>query len=188
VSRADNVDPEGTADIGDARRCLSLRFVTCGGHCAVTPGRALTSGHKPAPGSSAARSDGKWRVFPYALGTVDPVGSAQFGQQITVLRTKGVHVNRLDDVLGSCLAHIDNPRIYLKLDTQRSDADVFAGADGVLDKMSALQTEINFPKIYLGMQDVFDALPGFMATGFEVAECMVSNVRRSSHQLVKPPV
>ena len=139
-----------------------------------------------------ADRDGKWRVFPYALGraktiapinvmnrsvfssflTPNPVGSAQFGQQNTVLRTESVNVNRLDDVFESCIANIDNPRIYLKLDTQGSDADVFAGAEGALGRMSALQTEICFHKIYFGMRDVFDVLPSFIEKGFEVVDCV----------------
>lgn len=138
----------------------------------------------------AASGDAKWKVFPHALGASDsvatinvmshtvfssflppdPVGSQMFDQQNTVQRTESVKVHRLDGVLDTYLAGIPNPKIYLKLDTQGFDSQVFEGAEGVLDRILALQTEVSLHQLYLGMKSAFEALPGFMAKGFEIVD------------------
>ena len=48
-----------------------------------------------------------------------------------LIRTEEVQLARLDTILDSVVSHIPAPRIFLKMDTQGSDIDVFReiGAD-----------------------------------------------------------
>jgi FkbM family methyltransferase len=140
----------------------------------------------------AASVDGRWRVYPYALGSVDtvapihvtvgtefssffapdPVASGPWAHHNTVQHIESVPVKRLDAVLETCVAGIPDPRIYLKMDTQGYDAEVFTGAEGVLPRVRGLQTEVSLHPIYCGMPDAFTVLPMFMATGFALVDCI----------------
>ncbi len=137
-----------------------------------------------------ADRDGKWRVFPWALGRTDgpsginvmqssdfssflqpdPRSEERFGSANRLVKTESVEVKRLDHVLGECLKGIGLPRIYLKLDTQGFDLGVLAGAETILSDILALQTEVAFRKLYLGMPDFIESLRQFMSMGFEVVD------------------
>jgi hypothetical protein len=83
-----------------------------------------------------------------------------------------VEVRRLDSILDECLAGIDSPRLYLKLDTQGFDLEAFRGAEGVLDKILAAQTEVSFVPLYEGMPGWADSLKEFESLGFSVVDFM----------------
>jgi FkbM family methyltransferase len=135
-----------------------------------------------------------WRVFPYALGAdnerreinvaADPVFSSFLmpieESQIRfcgnrVMRKEEVDVWRLDRVLETCLKDISSPRIYLKLDTQGFDLSVIEGAQFILPKILALQTEVSLHNIYHGMQSFVDSVAKFQAKGFEVIDFITVN-------------
>ena len=63
---------------------------------------------------------------------------------------------------------IDDPRVFLKLDTQGFDLEVLKGAESVLNKVVGLQAEASFKPIYEGMPDHITALTEFRRLGFEV--------------------
>jgi FkbM family methyltransferase len=137
-----------------------------------------------------ASGDARWRVVPHALGaadaatsihvtagtgfssflTPDPARSLHFALHNTVVRTEVVEVKRLDRVLDACLVGIPDPRLYLKMDTQGFDPEVFAGAAGVLDRIIALQTEVSLHSIYLNMKSALTVLPVFMTHGFDIVD------------------
>jgi FkbM family methyltransferase len=137
-----------------------------------------------------AADDAKWRVFPWALGREDgtadinvmessdfssflqpdPTSVQRFNSKNRVIATERVEVRRLDGVLSECLQGIESPRIYLKLDTQGVDLQVLEGAEAVLPRILALQTEVAFRKIYFGMPDFIQSLGQLMSKGFEVVD------------------
>lgn len=77
-----------------------------------------------------------------------------------------VEVYRLDDVLSDAVAPLDPRRIFLKLDTQGFDLEVFAGAAGSMDRIVGLLAEVSFQPVYRGMPHYLDALAEFERAGF----------------------
>ncbi|HEX2777730.1 MAG TPA: FkbM family methyltransferase [Candidatus Acidoferrales bacterium] len=135
-----------------------------------------------------------WRVFPYALGAGDErreinvTEDSSFSSFLTpreesqvifagnrVDRTETVEIRRLDDVLESCLADIPSPRIYLKLDTQGFDVSVLEGAESVLPRILALQTEVSVHDLYHGMHQFGETVSRFEAAGFEIIDFVTVN-------------
>lgn len=57
-------------------------------------------------------------------------------------------------------------RLYLKMDTQGFDLEVFAGAQDVLASIVALQSELAFRTIYEGGADAAAAMATFAAAGY----------------------
>ena len=135
-----------------------------------------------------------WRVFPYALGSenerreINVAEETVFSSFLTpheesqirfqtnrVERKEEVDVRRLDSVLETCLKDITSPRIYLKMDTQGFDLSVMEGAQGILPKISALQTEVSLHGIYHGMHGFVESISKFQAAGFEVIDFVTVN-------------
>jgi FkbM family methyltransferase len=141
-----------------------------------------------------------WRVFPYALGAnngrqkINVTDETVFSSFLTpsqesqtrfprnrVTRTEEVEVLRLDSVFDTCIDGIPSPRIYLKLDTQGFDLEVAKGAESVLDRILALQTEIAFRYIYNDMHGFAASISQFQDYGFEVVDFIP--VARDTDQL-----
>jgi FkbM family methyltransferase len=135
-----------------------------------------------------------WTVYPFALGAdeerkvinvaaetvfssfLKPLDESQVrfrGNRVT--RTEEVEVKRLDQVLETCIKDISSPRIYLKLDTQGFDLSVLEGAQSVLDRILALQTEASLHNIYHGMRSFVDSVAEFQSKGFEVIDFITVN-------------
>lgn len=134
----------------------------------------------------AAADDPRWTVHPYALGREDGVTSmnvvpgtlssvlapTSFGSdRYSRLREptlQDVEVRRLDGILDSVIAHVPEPRPYLKLDTQGYDLEVFAGLGERSRDFVAMQSEVALMQIYDGMPRMPDALRTYEAAGFEI--------------------
>jgi len=146
--------------------------------------------------SAVAARESRWRTHQLALGNQD--GELQllvtnrtdlasflkpneyavqsFGSRAEVVETQLVPVRRLDAILDSLVAHVKNPRILLKLDTQGYDLRVLEGAAGCLDRLLALQSEVSVKPIYEGMVTLPDALRRFGELGFEITGFFPVNV------------
>lgn len=81
-------------------------------------------------------------------------------------RSETVEIRRLDEVLTEAVAPLDAPRIFLKLDTQGFDLEVFAGAESSLDRIVGLLAEISFQPVYQGMPHHLEAMAEFERAGF----------------------
>jgi FkbM family methyltransferase len=136
----------------------------------------------------------RWRVFPYALGAtnerreINVAEETVFSSFLTpreesqirfptnrLERKEEVDVRRLDRVLETCLMDISSPRIYLKLDTQGFDLSVIEGAQNILPRILALQTEVALSSIYQGMHSFTESIDRFQAAGFEVVDFITVN-------------
>jgi hypothetical protein len=78
-----------------------------------------------------------------------------------------VSVRRLDGLLDEVVAGIDDPRIFLKMDTQGYDLRVFAGAGDRIKDVLGLQSEISSVPLYEGMPRMAEAIATYEAGGFE---------------------
>lgn len=135
-----------------------------------------------------------WRVFPYALGPTDERREINVAEETVfssflppreesqirfpknrLERKEEVDVRRLDGVLETCLMDISSCRIYLKLDTQGFDLSVMEGAQTILPRILALQTEVSLHDLYHGMHNFVESVSKFQAAGFEVIDFVTVN-------------
>ncbi|MBV8314108.1 MAG: FkbM family methyltransferase [Planctomycetaceae bacterium] len=96
-------------------------------------------------------------------------GVAQFGTKMRTERTELVEVRRLEGLFDECVAGIERPRVFLKMDTQGYDLAVLEGAGTKLDRVAALQTELAVKPLYRGMTTSFvDSISRLQQFGFEL--------------------
>jgi FkbM family methyltransferase len=77
-----------------------------------------------------------------------------------------VALRRLDEVLPALLSGIDQPRVFLKMDTQGHDLAVMRGAAGVRPWIVGLQSEMPAIRIYNGMPSIAEMLEAYQGLGF----------------------
>jgi FkbM family methyltransferase len=81
-----------------------------------------------------------------------------------------VEVARLDAVFANLTAHVPEPRVLLKTDTQGWDLEVIEGAAGVLDHVVALQAELSVRPIYEQATSWLDVMVRLGELGFRPAQ------------------
>ncbi|WP_017612389.1 FkbM family methyltransferase [Nocardiopsis salina] len=134
----------------------------------------------------AAANDPDWHVYPYALGREDRtdtinvvygsmssmLGPSEFGntryKRFKRSRGQEIEVRRLDGLLDKVLDGLDDPRPYLKLDTQGFDLEAYAGGGDRVREFVGLQSEVALMQIYEGMPRMAEAIATFEADGFEI--------------------
>jgi FkbM family methyltransferase len=138
--------------------------------------------------TARAEHDPRWRVHRLALGRAEGRQAMHVARESNfssflapnrfsldwfggsaVDRDEEVEVRRLDDVFDTLLAHVPEPRVLLKTDTQGSDLEVLEGARGCLDRVAALQIELSVRAIYEGAAGWVEALNQLEALGFRPA-------------------
>lgn len=147
------------------------------------------------PGSEAyeklerrAAGDPEWRTINCALGSASDqkemnvvrytaVSSflapsqfaiEEFNEQIDVVGREKVKVRTLDEMFKWCVDGIQEPRVYLKLDTQGYDLEVLRGATTTIGGILAMQSEVSLRPIYDGMPRMSEAIQYFENLGFLV--------------------
>ena len=135
---------------------------------------------------AVASHDPKWTAHQWALGaettraTIHVTRATDFSSLLAptaysverfrasapVEREETVAVRRLDEVLPSVIGHIERPRLFLKIDTQGYDLQVFAGAGGAIDRMLGLQSEVAVVPLYEGAPGMLEALRTYESRGF----------------------
>lgn len=137
---------------------------------------------------SAAAGDRKWAVYPYALGREDgsiemkvvsgtmssALDPSEYGEQrykrFRNIRPVDVPLRRLDGLLDEITPDgLDDPRWYLKLDTQGYDLEVFAGLGSRVTEVVAMQSEMALLSVYEDSPRLPVALETYEAAGFEVS-------------------
>jgi FkbM family methyltransferase len=135
------------------------------------------------------RSDDDWHAYNFALGSsegtqtihVSPSSvfssllksndycAAKFGERSVGSREELITIRRLDAVLDELTADGTLRRIFLKLDTQGFDTEVFQGLGSRLDDVLVLQSEISLIPIYDNMPHWTESLALYESAGFGVA-------------------
>lgn len=91
----------------------------------------------------------------------------RFGSGAAVLGVESVPVRRLDGLADELFDGLGRDQLFLKMDTQGWDLEVFAGAAGLLDRIEGLQSELSVLPLYEGMPGYLDALAEYRRHGFE---------------------
>ena len=89
----------------------------------------------------------------------------QVSPSSAVVRKETVPLCRLDEVAGPYLRPDD--RVFLKIDAQGYDAEVLAGARGLIDRLTGIQLEMALVPLYEGERGFRDLLDDLAALGFE---------------------
>ncbi len=132
--------------------------------------------------------DTNWHVHQYALGDEETTAeinatpgaslssllpASEFGKQWSDKLSEPVKqeitIRRLDGVLDEVLRGVEDPRVYLKLDTQGYDLLAFRGAGARLPEVLAMQSEVSCLPIYEGMPQLEEQLGEYRAAGFDLA-------------------
>lgn len=140
--------------------------------------------------SRQSSNDPSWNTLNFALGAKDDIkefnicGASDMSSFLTpslnaisnindsdIVRTERVVVKRLDSIFEEVTQGIDEPCVYLKLDTQGYDLEVLKGSDHCISQVSGLQSELSVIPLYQDMPDYLDSLLfcrklGFEPTGF----------------------
>jgi FkbM family methyltransferase len=134
-----------------------------------------------------ADRDPDWHVMRYALGDEDTEAEmtvvagegktssllpvSEFGStwspRLEGVGTEKVSVRRLDSVIDEALAGLDDPRVFLKMDTQGYDLRAFAGAGDRVADIVGLQSEVAALPIYDHAPRMHEALATYEAAGFD---------------------
>lgn len=146
-------------------------------------------------------SDSNWSCQPCALGREDETRSInvmsssvfssflqansfavrRFNTAVGVERVEDVEVRRLDSAFNDLIRAIDEPRVFLKMDTQGFDLEVFFGASSCLDHIVGLQSELSLIPIYEGMPSFVEAIETYRRHDFQVTH--IHPVSRDSSRL-----
>jgi len=100
------------------------------------------------------------------------LNSTQKGEQVT---NHDVSERRLDSLFASCVEGIDVPRVFLKMDTQGYDVEVFKGASGCIGDVYGIQSELSVQPVYLEMPHYLEALGLYEEAGFDLHNLSVVN-------------
>ena len=133
-----------------------------------------------------ASSDANWRVLPCALGRRDSTSEmnissgtgssmlrpSSYGRSaftdLRTWRTESVPVHRLDSLLPGIVPGFQEARIFLKMDTQGYDLEVFGGATDILPNIVAIQSELPILNIYDEMPSLATGLSTYADAGFQM--------------------
>jgi FkbM family methyltransferase len=134
--------------------------------------------------------DTKWRIHRMALGSTaghapirvfagttfhsflspSEYGLSRFPDKLQLERTETVPMERLDNLLDDLVKEVDDPRIFLKVDTQGYDLEVIRGLGSKTADISALQIEMAVTPIYEDPTNSFvEALSYLQSVGFQVS-------------------
>lgn len=153
----------------------------------------------------SALNDPNWEVYNLALGSqngeqkINVADSSvfasflksndwceqSFGESSVASREETVIIRRLDEVLNEMVENLDQARIYLKMDTQGYDLEVFAGLGSLHDRVFALQSEVSVIPIYQNMPHLTDSVSLFEKHGFELAGMYPVNVDKSTLRVIE---
>jgi len=150
----------------------------------------------------AQKKDEKWIVYDYALGKdrkpldfhimkksvfnsfLEPDSSeTEAFKNNSVIKTIRLETKRLDEVIEDIKKANTFENIFLKLDTQGFDLEVFEGASGCLDLIQGIQTEVSVMPIYKSMPTFEDSLRAFKSKGFEVSGLYSLSESRFPHAI-----
>lgn len=92
--------------------------------------------------------------------------ASRYRDHLNFVGTEQVPMRRLDTLLDAVTAGIDEPRIFLKVDTQGHDLHVVRGLGQMLTRILALQVEIAGRQLYRGVPSFSEALGEYERLGY----------------------
>ncbi|WP_310425790.1 FkbM family methyltransferase [Chamaesiphon sp. VAR_48_metabat_135_sub] len=109
----------------------------------------------------------------------------EFGEESVGKQEETVIVRRLDELLNETVDNLDRARIYLKMDTQGYDLEVFMGLGNIHEQVFALQSEVSVVPIYQEMPHLTDSILFFEQAGFDIAGMYPVSTEKSGLRVVE---
>jgi FkbM family methyltransferase len=136
-----------------------------------------------------ASRDKNWSVFNYALGNesgerhintygkdvlnsllkMSQYGIERFRQGAEKTAMEPIQIRRLDDIAAEIPFDLRSKRIFLKIDTQGYDLEVFKGAREVLKNVVVIHSQLAIQPIYDGQPHWTDVIREYEKAGFHLA-------------------
>jgi len=136
-----------------------------------------------------ASQDKKWFVFNYALGSesreqiinisnhsvfsslleTNKYCTEHFGKQSTNIAQELVSIRSFDEVVSEIPFNIYDKKIFLKMDTQGYDLEVFRGVSCIRENLVVLQSEVSHKAIYHNMTHWIESINEYEKAGFTLA-------------------
>ena len=151
-----------------------------------------------------AQGDARWHCYDLALGdrdetrTMNVYSSTVFSsfleatdyskriwKSLEDVRSEDVAVVRLDSIFEDLKRRTGCRSFYLKMDTQGFDKNVFAGAQGSLGDVRALQSELSFIPVYKGNPSAYEVLASYHAHGYQISGMYPINRDNSSLAVIE---
>jgi FkbM family methyltransferase len=141
------------------------------------------------------KEDTSWKGFNIALGsdnTIQNFNIARLSNLSSFLNPKAkievnhvtkVKVRRLDSIFDELIKPINNPRIFLKIDTQGYDMEVIKGAQNCIHQILMLQSEISVQAIYENSPHYTESLIFYESLGFQLMDVFQFFVMKSMEML-----
>ncbi len=139
-----------------------------------------------------ASGDAGWSCFQLALGAKDGMAvlnAAKDSKLSSLLtsdvlhneffETEEVTVCRLDEFLLARGIINDEKSVFLKIDTQGFDLEVFAGSKDLLSKISGIMTEVSVKPLYNNMVNYKEAITVYEEAGYSLAGLSVVAVNNN---------
>jgi FkbM family methyltransferase len=137
--------------------------------------------------SKVSSEDERWKIYPLGLGDkrtsekinifessdfnslLQPsdIGKATFKSKLKKLHSESIDIETLNRVLTPHA--LKGRRIFLKMDTQGYDLNVFKGASKYYSHIACLLTEISFQPVYQKMPDYHEMMAFYEKKGFSVS-------------------
>ena len=138
--------------------------------------------------SARIAADSDWQAFNFALGSSEGTQTihvsassvfssllksndycaSKFGERSVGTREELIAIRRLDTVLDEIASSCPSRRLFLKLDTQGFDTEVFKGLGSRLQDVLVLQAEISLIPIYDNMPHWTESIALYESAGFGV--------------------
>ncbi len=135
--------------------------------------------------SQASRN---WHCYPFALGSADAEANIYvaknslfnslhhhnqgaveiFGQQSAGLTAEKIEVKRFDTFVETQKLRLAHQKIFLKMDTQGHDLEVFKGMGDYLNRVFLIQTELSLIPLYDNTPHWTEAISTIEKAGFRV--------------------
>jgi FkbM family methyltransferase len=139
-------------------------------HAALQQRAAADPAWQVAPRMALGARDGEIELEVSAesdMSSILPQGALlrRLSPSSAVVRKETVPLRRLDAVAGAYVA--PDERAFLKIDTQGYEAEVLAGAAGLLERLAGIQLEMALVPLYEGERPFRAILDELAALGFE---------------------
>lgn len=151
----------------------------------------------------AAASDARWKTVQCALGSADTravinvtshsvfssllppnsYAASAFGAAQLDTHDEEIEVRRLDRMLAEHYVDVGRRSMFLKMDTQGYDRQVFAGAGSLTHNIGVLQSEVSCRALYESMPHWTDAVALYEKSGFGIAGLFP--VSRDNHLVIE---
>lgn len=153
-----------------------------------------------------ASGDKEWQIYNFALGSCNchktlhaatnsdlssflaPHDNLKeiFGEKANDTRDFEVEIRVLADIWDSVIGNIiEEPRVFLKMDTQGYDLEVFKGLGEKKTLVTLLQSELSALPIYDNMPHITEALKFYESSGFELMNLCPVNINHGNLRAIE---